>query len=557
MKHDLSIYLIAGNEEAYIERCLKSFAPVAKEMVVCIARGATTPDRTKEIALALGARVIHYQNKESDWPFVDDFAAARNMALNACSCEWAAWVDADDVMAEDGVATIETAIDEMIARGGHLCALKYWVENASLCPLREEISRKGTCEWRSRVHETLMVFDQSKMFGLDKIWRIHKPHGYKKTSADRNFKILEDELKGTPNALYYQQQEYFLSGQHAKAIESGKRALAFPDLDETLKYDVLLNLGRCHPEEAERLRYLGEAVSTQPDRREAHYYTSVFYASKGKWGKAWGSARAAISLPRPSTHYWNLQEPVYRWQTLDIYRTASMCIGNTAEIANANKAWANPPKISVIHATRGRAQIAYNRRFQWLSLADEPLSIEWLFMVDHDDPENYVPHGGIRCNPGGIINAWNEGAKQAKGAILMQMSDDWTPPRHWDTLISNAIGATNEEKVLAVSDGHRQDKLLCMAILTQKRLEKQGHLFHPSYQESDGIYSDNEFTQRAYDDGVVVEAKNIVLIHDNPMFTGAAQDDNFKKHNAVSNYEKGKAIYEKRKTSNWNQKSQA
>lgn len=550
MKHDLSIYLIAGNEEAYIGRCLESFKPVAKEFVVCIARGSSAPDKTEEIALALGARVVHYQNQKADWPFVDDFSAARNTALNACSCEFQAWVDADDIMAEDGVATIEAAIDELIARDAHLVALKYWVENAALCPLREEVSKKGTCEWKNRVHETLIAKDQSKMFGIDKIWRIHKPHGYKKTSADRNFKILEDELKGTPHALYYQQQEYFLSGQHAKAIESGKRALAFPDLDETLKYDVLLNLGRCHPDENERLKYLGEAVTCQPERREAHYYAALLYASKGQWIKTWGSARSAISLPRPSTHYWNLQEPVYRWQTLDIYRTASMCVGNTAEIENANRAWANP-KITMVHATRGRAKLAYERRFQWLSLADDPLSIEWLFMVDHDDPENYVPHGGIRCNPGGIINAWNQGAKMAVGRIIVQMSDDWSPPRHWDTLISTAMGATNEEKVLAVSDGHRQDKLLCMAILTQSRLWKQGHLFHPDYQESDGIYSDNEFTERAYADGVVIEAKHIVLNHENPMFTGGKQDEHFKNHNKPANYEKGKAIYEKRKLNGW------
>ena len=60
---------------------------------------------------------------------------------------------------------------------------------------------------------------------------------------------------------------------------------------------------------------------------------------------------------------------------------------------------------------------------------------------------------------------------------------------------------------MAISDGLRTDKLLCMAILTQKRLEKQGgYMFHPDYQESDGIYSDNEFTERAYADGVVIEA---------------------------------------------------
>jgi hypothetical protein len=43
-------------------------------------------------------------------------------------------------------------------------------------------------------------------------------------------------------------------------------------------------------------------------------------------------------------------------------------------------------------------------------------------MVDHNDPIDYTPHQAIRCNPGGIINAWNAGAKIAKGDIVIQMS---------------------------------------------------------------------------------------------------------------------------------------
>jgi hypothetical protein len=131
------------------------------------------------------------------------------------------------------------------------------------------------------------------------------------------------------------------------------------------------------------------------------------------------------------------------------------------------------------------------------------------------------------------------------------MSDDWSPCKHWDALILNAIGDTKADKVLAVSDGLRQDKLLCMAILTQNRLKKQGYMFHPDYQGSDGIYSDNEFTERAYADGVVIEAKDIQFKHENPMFTKGNPDEQLKNHNKPEFYDKGKAIYERRKANNW------
>ena len=210
------------------------------------------------------------------------------------------------------------------------------------------------------------------------------------------------------------------------------------------------------------------------------------------------------------------------------------------------------PRITMVHATKGRPQVAWQRRFQWLSLAEKPLEVEWLFMVDHDDSTDYTPHQAIRCNPGGIINAWNHGAKLANADIIVQMSDDWTPPRHWDASICSLIGSKNTDQVLAISDGFRTDKLLCMAILNKKRLETQGGLlFHPDYQDSDGLYSDNEFTERAYADQVVVEARDLKFTHENPIHTGKEADQQLVHHNKPEFYEKGKAIYEKRKANNW------
>ena len=551
MRNPISVYLICGNEEAYIGRCLESFKPLAKELVVCIARGNVAPDKTEEIALAHGARIVHYKNQKADWPHIDDFAAARNTALDACSCDWSFWVDADDVMAEDAPKIVDDAIDGAKEKGFDLIAFRYWVENAQLNPLREMCLKKGMGKWKNRVHETLYANEPNKIFGVDKIVRIHKPVGYKPKSAERNFRILEDVIEPVPNALYYKAQEQFLSGKHQECYETSRKALMFEALDDTLKYDVLCNIGRCAPQK-ERLRWLGEAITLQPDRREAHYYTAAEYAGMGKWSKVWGAMRSCMTLPRPKTTYWNLNEAIYQWQALDLYETASVCVGELGEAEKMKKARPKP-KISVIHATRGRPGIAWQRRWQWLCMAEKPMEIEWLFMVDHDEAVDYTAHQAIKCNPGGIINAWNQGAKLAKSEVLIQMSDDWSPPRHWDALILSAFGATNEEKVLAVSDGLRTDKLLCMAILTQKRLEKQvGYMFAPEYQESDGIYSDNEFTERAYNDGVIIEAKHIQFKHENPLFTGGKPDDLIKHHNKPEFYEKGKAIYEKRKAANWN-----
>jgi glycosyltransferase involved in cell wall biosynthesis len=131
-------------------------SPFQRSLLLCIARGNAIPDKTEEIARGLGAKIVHYTNK-NDWPHIDDFATARNTALEACSSEWCLWVDADDVMAEDGAKIVEEAIDQAIEKDAHLVALKYNVDNAGLIPLREEISKKGTCYWKNRVHEMLVT----------------------------------------------------------------------------------------------------------------------------------------------------------------------------------------------------------------------------------------------------------------------------------------------------------------------------------------------------------------------------------------------------------------
>jgi glycosyltransferase involved in cell wall biosynthesis len=552
MKHPLSVYLIAGNEEAYITRCLQSFKPFAEELVVCIARGALIPDKTEEIARNFGAKVVFYENIEKGWNHIDDFASARNTALNACSNEWAIWTDADDIATGDAGQIINDAITKAIETDKDLIAFRYDVENAGLTPLREMASRKGSCRWKNKVHEALEPLQKDRIMIVDKAVRIHKPHGYKKESADRNHKILTNETAHTPYYVFYQHQEYFLSGKYPEAINKGKLALAFDYLDETLRYEILCNLGRCS-DNSERIKYLGKAISIQPDRREAYYYLATQYASTGNWVKCYSSIKSCMVHKKPAVHYWTQVNAIYDWQALDLYRTACYCVGQKEEGDNIYKKWP-VPKISIIHATKGRSQQAFQRRIQWLNCAKSPLEIEWIFCVDHTDKGDYIAHNPLRVFPEGIINAWNQGARTSKGNIIIQMSDDWTPVRHWDALICSKIGDSEAEKVLAISDGQRTDKLICMAILTRKRLLKQGNnLFHPDYQKSDGIYSDNEFTQRAYDDEVVVEAKDIVFTHEHPFFGHGKADEQMLNHNKKEFYEMGRDIYEKRKEAGWPQ----
>lgn len=94
------------------------------------------------------------------------------------------------------------------------------------------------------------------------------------------------------------------------------------------------------------------------------------------------------------------------------------------------------PIISLIHASRGRAKKMVETRDLWMSLAKYPIKIEHIFAIDQDDTpsididknkglygltsKTVICSGKRRC-----VEAWNAGAKQSTGQILVQVSDDF------------------------------------------------------------------------------------------------------------------------------------
>ncbi|MEN6527463.1 MAG: glycosyltransferase [Candidatus Polarisedimenticolia bacterium] len=84
----MSLCLIVRDEAERIGRCLDAALPIADEIVV-VDTGST--DGTAAIAAAKGARVVPFV-------WIDDFAAARNAALDAARGDWILMLDADEVL---------------------------------------------------------------------------------------------------------------------------------------------------------------------------------------------------------------------------------------------------------------------------------------------------------------------------------------------------------------------------------------------------------------------------------------------------------------------------
>lgn len=82
----LSLSMIVKNEERFLRGCLESVSRLVDEIII-VDTGST--DSTREIADSFGARVFEF-------PWCDDFSAARNESLKHTTGDWILYLDADE-----------------------------------------------------------------------------------------------------------------------------------------------------------------------------------------------------------------------------------------------------------------------------------------------------------------------------------------------------------------------------------------------------------------------------------------------------------------------------
>lgn len=551
--------MIVGNVEEYIDRCLTSFAPIADEIIVVRAIGSLEPDKTLDIARdKFSAKVFEYKNAKGheDWPHVDSFAAARQMSFDMATGEYCFWCDTDDILLSGA-----ELIREHAERGGYpVFVFPYEIFGRGVVVPRERmILREAKGKWLYPVHECFAFDMHVEGVTDERVVVQHLPHSTKTGSTERNLRIIESipDDKLTAGLLYHLHCEQLGSGKKAKAIESAKRALAMPTIGTPEKYELLLNLAKlCENQEVAR-QYLHLAYSADPKRREALGMLACSSIDAGRGDDALAFARQMIATERPGDWSWNDRGAAYGWIGFEIYQQALRAAGKKEEAEVVRQGLlrqARQPVISLIHASRGRAVMASKARKMWFDLAEDPESIEHIFCIDADDRESdaLTRFHHVVSEGGGCVAAWNKGALACNGQIIIQMSDDWMPPPMWDTLIRKRLGDLREQKVLAVSDGHRTDNLLCMAIMTRTRWLFQTYIgkdfsgpvmFHPDFT---GVYSDNWFSYCAYRDGVVIEAKELVFTHNHPAFSDKVEvDQTYAEQNAEARYLAGRLVMEK------------
>lgn len=552
----IAVCLIAGNEEAVIDRALDSAFSVTDTVVVVRAIGGQTPDPTLDVARERGCIVGEYHNSPAtaSWPFVDDFAAARNEAFRLgakTGADWLMWLDCDDTLPEGMGATIrkaceETAEDWILA--------EYVLPSHGKAVWRERLFRTGTAAWFHGVHEKCVPVsdDKDKESLKVRVRRdikvVHEPIADKSGSQERNINILRWRYQEAQHLAFYLHYEYFLIGNKEEAVRYGLEALRLKDLDGVYRYEVLLNLALLAGENAHAQDMLQRAIKLNPQRREAHSILSLLQMDAGQAEEAIKTAEHALTIPTPKIPEWTHRPDCYGWKGYAALAWAHRLAGNedkAKEIEDQMLKQGGRPRISLLHATRGRWASAIASLNMWMARATDAFRVEHIFAIDEDDEEGRDKLRRFRhviCPKDGYsVGAWNTAANAATGDILIQVADDFEAPPGWDESVIAALGHNIFAPcVLRVKDGIREDGLITLAIVTRPWLEKEGHLFDPDFRN---VYSDNDLTARAKKAGAIIEAPHLTFRHHHPIAGKVPSDATYERGNDPAEYERAAAIY--------------
>lgn len=213
----VALVVIARDEAERLPRLLAGMAPHVDDMLVL---DTGSRDDTVARALAAGARVARYA-------WCDDFAAARNAALDAAAADWHVVLDADEWLLEGGdtIAALRHARPDFV---GAVCIEDRGADSGG----RDWLSRvlPGTVRYGGRVHE--QPLHALPVRRLDIVVG-HDGYAPERMAAKRgrNRALLAAALATSPHDTYLWYQlgkDHAVYGEHGDALAAFERALAAP-----------------------------------------------------------------------------------------------------------------------------------------------------------------------------------------------------------------------------------------------------------------------------------------------------------------------------------------
>ena len=193
----ITLSMIVKNEEKYLRDCLTSVFGTVDDIVI-VDTGST--DNTIDIAKEFGARIFHF-------PWINDFAAARNFALDQTDKGWILYLDADERLSPSSVKEFKKITSSFPSKAYHCKVISIEGKNTPspvmmyprLFPARKAVRFIG------KVHEQIedSILRNKIPILVSKVDIIHIgyniPKEGLKLKAERNLQLLFEEYKTNPS----------------------------------------------------------------------------------------------------------------------------------------------------------------------------------------------------------------------------------------------------------------------------------------------------------------------------------------------------------------------
>ena len=219
----ISLCMIVKNEEANLAASLRPVCRLVDEIVI-VDTGSS--DRTKEIAREFGAHLF-------DFPWRDDFSAARNESLCHARGDWVFWLDADDRMDDANVAKLQRLFAELTEPAGYYMTVHSDDAEIRGIPQVRLFKLAPDFRWVFRIHEQIAPALRRKGYPLHQTDIVIRHTGYQSPEVvrrkwERNLHLLLLDIADSPNepaTLFHLGMTYALLGRHAEAVPFLQKAL--------------------------------------------------------------------------------------------------------------------------------------------------------------------------------------------------------------------------------------------------------------------------------------------------------------------------------------------
>jgi glycosyltransferase involved in cell wall biosynthesis len=357
----LSFNIIVKDEEENLKRLLPLVKPYFDELVVV---DTGSQDKSKEVAYEQGAIVVNF-------PWIDDFSAARNAALKHSKGDWVFWLDADDdVEGLEGLKGLIEAAPQSL--GAYFMTYEYTIKDGrGITPQkRERLFRREWFQWEGRCHETAIPLKNCDKAFSNTIKVYHRATlEEREQSLERNLRILlkeyeENKDKTDPRTLYYLGNTFIGRGEYRKAGEFFTKYLEVGGWDEE-RFDSWWKMAEClrHQGEHNAAIYAGmEAAKLLPFRPEP-------YLVMGRVYKSWGDATGEESYFRKAIEW--------------IETGMNKSIPETSRVVNMEMlTWIPLTELAACHLQLGDAEKARNYLEKAYRLSNDQAVLKDLIQVE-------------------------------------------------------------------------------------------------------------------------------------------------------------------------------